>query len=59
MMSDITEPVNIGNPQEMTVFEFAQTIIELTGNRNEILFKPLPVDDPRVRQPDIARPERS
>jgi len=55
MMSDVTEPVNIGNPQEMTVFELAKTILELTGNRSEILFKPLPVDDPRVRQPDITR----
>jgi dTDP-glucose 4,6-dehydratase len=55
MMSDITDPVNIGNPQEMTILELAQTIIALTGNRNEILFKPLPVDDPRVRQPDITR----
>jgi dTDP-glucose 4,6-dehydratase len=55
MMSDVTEPVNIGNPQEMTVFELAKTILELTGNRSEIIFKPLPVDDPRVRQPDITR----
>jgi nucleoside-diphosphate-sugar epimerase len=55
MMSDVTEPVNIGNPQEMTVFELAKTILELTGNHSEILFKPLPVDDPRVRQPDISR----
>jgi dTDP-glucose 4,6-dehydratase len=55
MMSDVIEPVNIGNPQEMTVFELAKTILELTGNRSEILFKPLPVDDPRVRQPDITR----
>jgi dTDP-glucose 4,6-dehydratase len=55
MMSDVTEPVNIGNPQEMTVFELAKTILELTGNRSEVLFKPLPVDDPRVRQPDITR----
>jgi dTDP-glucose 4,6-dehydratase len=45
----------IGNPREMTVFELAKTILELTGNRSEILFKPLPVDDPRVRQPDITR----
>jgi dTDP-glucose 4,6-dehydratase len=55
MMSDVTEPVNIGNPQEMTVVELAKTILELTGNRSEIIFKPLPVDDPRVRQPDITR----
>jgi dTDP-glucose 4,6-dehydratase len=55
MMSDVIEPVNIGNPQEMTVVELAKTILELTGNRSEIIFKPLPVDDPRVRQPDITR----
>lgn len=55
MMSDVTDPVNIGNPQEMTILELAQTILELTGNRSKILFKPLPVDDPRVRQPDITR----
>jgi dTDP-glucose 4,6-dehydratase len=55
MMSDVTDPVNIGNPQEMTILELAQTILELTGNHSKILFKPLPVDDPRVRQPDITR----
>jgi dTDP-glucose 4,6-dehydratase len=55
MMSDVTEPVNIGNPQEMTVLQLAQTIVRLTGNHNDIIFKPLPVDDPRVRQPDITR----
>jgi dTDP-glucose 4,6-dehydratase len=55
MMSDVTEPVNIGNPQEMTILELAQTILSLTENRSEITYKPLPVDDPRVRQPDISR----
>ena len=55
MMSNVTQPVNIGNPQEMTVLEMAQTILALTDNRNTINFKPLPVDDPKVRQPDISR----
>jgi dTDP-glucose 4,6-dehydratase len=55
MMSQVTDPVNIGNPKEMTILELAQTILSLTGNQSEILFKPLPVDDPKVRQPDITR----
>ena len=55
MMSDVTEPVNIGNPQEMTIVELAQTIISLTDSRSQIVYKPLPVDDPKVRQPDITR----
>ena len=48
-------PVNIGNPHEMTVLEFAETIIRLTGSKSPIVYKPLPEDDPQVRQPDIAR----
>jgi dTDP-glucose 4,6-dehydratase len=48
-------PVNIGNPHEMTVLEFAKKIIELTDSTSEIVYKPLPEDDPQVRQPDIAR----
>jgi dTDP-glucose 4,6-dehydratase len=55
MMSNVTMPVNIGNPQEMTILELAQTLLALTGSRSEIMYKPLPVDDPRVRQPDISR----
>ena len=55
MMSDVTEPVNIGNPQEMTILELAQTILALTGGQSDIVYKPLPVDDPKVRQPDIQR----
>jgi len=56
--SDYAEPVNIGNPAEMTVLEFAREIIRLTGSRSEIRFEPLPVDDPKVRQPDIALARR-
>jgi dTDP-glucose 4,6-dehydratase len=48
-------PVNIGNPREMTVLEFAQKIIELTGSKSPIVHKPLPEDDPQVRQPDITK----
>ena len=55
LLSSETDPVNIGNPAELTVLEFARTIQKLTGTRSEIVFKPLPVDDPRVRQPDITR----
>ena len=55
MESDINEPVNIGNPQEMTIEEIARTIIRLTGSRSRIVYRPLPEDDPKVRQPDITR----
>ncbi|MFC1453056.1 UDP-glucuronic acid decarboxylase family protein [Verrucomicrobiota bacterium] len=53
-MSDCEGPVNIGNPKEMTILELARKIVELTGGRAEIVFEPLPVDDPKVRQPDIT-----
>jgi dTDP-glucose 4,6-dehydratase len=55
LRSDYAEPVNCGNPTEVTILEFAQRIKELTGSRSEIVFRPLPVDDPKVRQPDITR----
>jgi dTDP-glucose 4,6-dehydratase len=54
MMSDYALPVNIGNPAEMTVLEFAQEIIRATGSRSKIAFKPLPQDDPKQRRPDIS-----
>ena len=57
-LSDFHEPVNIGNPGEMTILDFAQKILALTGSTAQIVFKPLPVDDPRVRQPDITRAKR-
>jgi len=53
--SGVHDPVNIGNPSEMTLLEMAQAIVEVTGSRSEIVFEALPVDDPQVRQPDIAR----
>tara|TARA_R110002012_G_scaffold263456_2_gene446489 strand:+ start:155148 stop:156131 length:984 start_codon:yes stop_codon:yes gene_type:complete len=55
LMSDYAEPVNIGNPHETTILEFAQEIIKLTGTDQKIIFKPLPQDDPLQRQPDITR----
>ena len=54
LMSDYSDPVNIGNPSEMSILQFAEKIIEYTGSSSEITFKPLPVDDPKVRQPDIS-----
>ncbi len=53
--SGLHDPVNLGNPDEMTLLEMAQLVIELTESRSEIVFAALPVDDPKVRQPDIAR----
>ncbi len=55
LMSDYVEPINIGNPDETTILEFAEEIIKLTGTDQKIVFKPLPQDDPSQRQPDIAR----
>jgi dTDP-glucose 4,6-dehydratase len=57
MLSPVAEPVNLGNPAEMTVLEFARQIIRITGSRSRIIFKPLPKDDPKQRRPDIARAE--
>ena len=54
-LSDFHEPVNLGNPREMTIKQFANEIIRITGAKSAIEYKPLPVDDPRVRQPNIAR----
>ncbi len=53
--SGVHEPVNLGNPDEMTLLEMAKLVIELTESRSEVLFEALPVDDPKVRQPDITR----
>jgi dTDP-glucose 4,6-dehydratase len=55
MQAPVHDPVNLGNPQEMTLLELAKRIIRLTRSPSEIVFEPLPVDDPRVRQPDITR----
>ncbi len=55
LTSTVNEPVNIGNPREMTVEEIARAIIRQTGSKSRIVYRPLPVDDPRVRQPDIGK----
>ena len=55
MMSDYAEPVNIGNPDEMSVLEFAEEVIEIIGSESNVVFEELPVDDPKVRRPDISR----
>src|SRR5664280_2241307 len=55
MLSDYGLPMNVGNPSELTVLEFAREIIRVTGSRSRIIFKPLPQDDPRQRRPDITK----
>jgi dTDP-glucose 4,6-dehydratase len=55
MTSNLNEPVNIGNPHEMTITEIATTIIKMTGSRSQLVYRPLPTDDPKVRQPDITK----
>ena len=55
MMSDYCYPVNIGNPTELTILDFAKEIVALTGGRSELIYKDLPVDDPKRRKPDITR----
>lgn len=55
LMSDYVYPINIGNPNEITIFQFAKEIIKLTGTTQKIIFKPLPKDDPLQRQPDITK----
>lgn len=56
--SDEVEPVNIGNPQEISIMDFAKEIIEITGSKSKIIFKDLPADDPQIRQPDISKAKR-
>src|SRR5947209_4200193 len=55
MLSSENDPVNIGNPHEMTIKEIAETIIRMTGSKSRIIYKPLPTDDPKQRRPDITR----
>jgi dTDP-glucose 4,6-dehydratase len=55
MDSDLNDPVNIGNPHEMTIEGIARTIIAMTGSKSHIVYRELPTDDPKVRQPDITR----
>jgi len=58
MNSDINEPVNIGNPGERTILEFAETIIEMTNSKSKIIFEDLPINDPKVRRPDITKAKK-
>jgi dTDP-glucose 4,6-dehydratase len=55
LMSDYSQPVNVGNPDEISLKDFAEEIIALTGTKQKIVYKPLPVDDPKQRRPDITR----
>jgi dTDP-glucose 4,6-dehydratase len=55
MDADTNDPVNIGNPHEVTIEEIARTIIKLVGSTSQIVYRPLPVDDPKQRRPDITR----
>ena len=54
LMSDYAKPVNIGNPDQITLKEFAEEVIKLTGTQQKIVYRPLPQDDPKQRQPDIT-----
>ena len=58
LLSNETDPVNIGNPDEITMLDLAKEILEITGSKSEIVFKPLPEDDPKIRQPNIDRAKR-
>ena len=53
--SDYVHPVNIGNPEEITINEFAEEILRITGSGSKVIYKPLPKDDPKQRKPDITR----
>lgn len=55
LMSDEQEPTNVGNPDEITILQFAEEVLRLTGSKSKIAYKPLPQDDPKVRQPDITK----
>jgi dTDP-glucose 4,6-dehydratase len=58
MAAAVNDPVNLGNPREMTLLELAKHVLRLSGSRSEIVYRPLPTDDPKVRQPDIRRARR-
>jgi dTDP-glucose 4,6-dehydratase len=55
LLSDCADPVNVGNPHEITIGQFAEEIIKLTGTDQKVIYKPLPTDDPKQRQPDITK----
>jgi dTDP-glucose 4,6-dehydratase len=58
LMSDEIPPVNLGNPSEITILDFAEKILELTGSKSKITFKTLPEDDPKIRQPEISKAKK-
>src|SRR5256712_6451586 len=58
MHAPVNDPVNIGNPREMTLLELAKHVLRATGSKSDIVFHPLPTDDPKVHQPDIGKPKR-
>ena len=58
MLSDLNEPVNLGNSQELSILDLAKTVISLTKSRSRVVHKDLPVDDPKVRRPDITRAKK-
>ncbi len=58
LLSDYAQPVNVGNPDEISIRDFAEEIIKLTGTNQKIVYKPLPTDDPKQRQPDITRAQQ-
>lgn len=58
LVSDVTDPVNIGNPIEIKLIDVAKEILEMTGSKSKIIFKPLPIDDPKCRQPDITKAKK-
>ncbi len=58
LLSDEHEPVNMGNPAEITILQLAKEMLALTGSKSQIVFKPLPEDDPKIRQPDISKAKR-
>src|SRR5205823_5337584 len=55
LFTDFHEPVNLGNPSEITILDFAKEILALSGSKSEIVYRPLPQDDPKLRKPDITR----
>ncbi len=56
--SDVTGPINLGNPGEFSILEIARTVLDLTGSRSKIVHRPLPEDDPKQRRPDISEADR-
>ena len=54
LRSKVHDPINVGNPDEFTILQFARTVVKMSGTRSKIIFKPLPTDDPKQRRPDIT-----